>query len=250
MRGGTEFQVLLVDDEAEVRRCVRELLASSPGFCVAGEAEGREAALRFLEDRRVDVMFSDIQMDGGTGFELAEAVHRRYPDLLVVFLTGYASFALDGYLYGPVDFLVKPVSRERLEQTLERVRERLSRASGPAQAPRVGIATEGGYRIADPAEIAYLEKDERRVKILWKDGSRDHTGKSMQEMEEILLDYGFFRCHQSYLVPLGDIESIRKESFGRSYRVLLRGVPGGLPLSRQKYYELRDLLRERGVSQI
>lgn len=244
-----EIRIFLVDDEVEIRRSIRDMLSGYGEFQVVGEADGKESALALLARRPAHVVFSDIQMAGGSGFDLAQAVHSRWPEVLVVFLTGYADFALEGYVYGPVDFLVKPVSRQRLEQTLERIHQRLRQR--PETAARIGMPTEGGYRIVDPAEIAYLEKDERRVKINWKDGAFDHTGKSMQELEEILLDCGFFRCHQSYLIPLGDITGIEKEHFGRSYRVRLRGdPPAGLPLSRKKYYELRDLLRQRGIAQL
>lgn len=243
---GTVFKVLLVDDENEIRVSVREMLSSAPGFQVIGEAESKAEALNMLKEHSVEVIFSDIQMEGGSGFELAEAVHRLYPDVLVVFLTGYADFALDGYLYGPVDFLVKPVSRKRLEQTLARIRERLFKKAESMQAPKIGIATDRGYRIVDTEEIACLMKQDRRVKIVWKDGTCDYVGKSMQELDEMLMDYKFFRCHQSCMVPLRDIQGIQKELFGRSYKILLQGGLE-LPLSRQKYYELRSILRERGI---
>lgn len=242
------FQVLLVDDDGDTRRSVRDMLADDPRFRVAGEAGSKAEALDLLRERPADVVFSDIQMEGGSGFELAEAVHREHPEILVVFLTGYANFALDGYLYGPVDFLVKPVRRERLDQTLARVRERLLSRPGPAGSARIGIPTDSGYRIVKAEEIAYLAKDGRRVKIVWKSGGADHVGKTMQELEEMLLDHDFFRCHQSYLIPLADVRGIRKERFGQVYNVLLPGAE--LPLSRKRYYDLRDILKELGIRQL
>ncbi len=249
MDATTQIPVLLVDDEAEIRSAVRELLADYEDFRIVGEAECKSDALALLREHPVSVIFSDIQMEGGSGFELAEMVHRLYPDILVVFLTGYTDFALDGYRYGPVDFLVKPVSRERLEQTLERIRGRLLRERKPESVPRIGLQTGSGYHIVDVRAIAYLEKEDRRVKIFWKDGSSDYVARTMQELEEILLDHDFFRCHQSYLVPLRDIQRIQKESFGRSYKICLSGGLS-LPLSRQKYYMLRDILSERGIQQL
>lgn len=247
MNKDVEIRVLLVDDEAEIRGAVREMLVCHSEFRVVGEADGQAAALALLEKCPVQVVFSDIQMAGGSGFALAEAVHRNYPEVLVVFLTGYANFALDGYTYGPVDFLLKPVSRERFEQTLERIKERLNWRGGRNEPAHIGFQTDEGYRIMSVGEIAYLEKEERKVKIVGKDGSVTRTGRSMQELEEILLDYDFFRCHQSYLVPLGDIQEIRKERIGRAYRVRLHGCDTDLPLSRGKYYELMDMLQEKGL---
>ena len=242
----TEIRILLVDDEPVIRREMRGLLSQTKGFRVAGESSGWEVTLRFLERETVEVIFSDIQMAGGSGFELAERVHRRYPKILVVFLTGYADFALDGYLYGPVDFLMKPVSEPRLRKTLERIRERLSSGDKKNEDLRVGIQTEGGYQIYRIGEIAYLEKDDRKVRIVKKDGSFARTGETLQELEEILTDYGFWRCHQSYLVPLADIEEISQERFGYAYKLRLRGDAPEIPLSRRKYYEMKELLAGRG----
>ncbi len=239
------IRLLLVDDEPQVCAAMGELLTSYPAFRVVGEAHSREEALNLLEKQGAEAVFTDIQMDGGSGFELAEEIHARSPETLVVFLTGYANFALEGYVYGPVDFLVKPVSPERLEQTLARIEARLAQRQRPAEHSRLGLPTEDGYRLVDPEDIGWLEKDARRVKVIWKDGSWVHTGKSMQELEEMFSDYGFFRCHQSYLVPVRNISSIQKESFGRTYQLRLLGGET-LQLSRQKYYELKELLQKQG----
>lgn len=243
--GTNSFKILLVDDEAELRTSIREMLASDPAFQVIGEAESKTEALNILREHSADIVFSDIQMDGGSGFELAEAIHKRHPKTQVVFLTGYANFALDGYLYGPVDFLVKPVRQERLDQTLARIKERLLGSLGWAMSAHIGIPTDSGYRIIKTEEIAYLAKDGRRVRIVWRDGASDYVGKTMQELEEILLDYGFFRCHQSYLIPLHDIQGIQKELFGQAYKVQLQETE--LPLSRKKYYKLKEILQEMGI---
>ncbi|MCI9337169.1 MAG: response regulator transcription factor [Lachnospiraceae bacterium] len=248
MEISADYQVLLVDDDAELCRSMGDMFAKEPQFCVIGKAGSKVEALDMLKEHPVDIVFTDIQMEGGSGFELAEAIHRLYPKIMVVFLTGYAKFALDGYLYGPVDFLVKPVRRERLERTLERIKERLRGDSGKAEPVRIGIPTDAGYRIVETSQIAYLVKEERRVKIVWKDSSCDYTGKAMQELEEILLDYGFFRCHQSCLIPLSDICSIQKELFGRAYKIRLNTAE--LPLSRKKYYVLKELLGKMGICQM
>ena len=250
---GEKIRVILVDDEEETRGYIRDMLLEYPEILVAGEADRVGSALSLLDASPADVLFTDIQMDGGSGFELAEAVHRRYPQVLVVFLTGHADFALDGYSYGPVDFLLKPVGRERLARTLARVRERLALLSGAGKSRpiRIGMQTDGGYKVLDTSEIAYLEKDSHSVRIIGKDGSALHTtGRSMQELETILAEYGFFRCHQSYIIPLRDIQSVDRETFGRSYKIRLRGSDKEFPLSRRKYQDLKEALLENSLPQI
>lgn len=238
-----KIRTLLVDDEPVIRQGIRELLTAYPDFTIIGEADGKSAALELLAQQDTDLILMDIQMPGGSGFELAEAVHAAYPDILFVFLTGHADFALDGYDYAPLDFLVKPVGRERFSMTVQRVLERLQQRKKSA---RVGIQTEDGYRLFEVGKIAYLEKADRKVRIVGKDGSAVFSGEPIQELENIFAEYGFFRCHQSYLAPMGEIVKIQKDTFGRSFRLVL-GSGAELPLSRRKYYDLRDALEEQGI---
>ncbi len=243
----SEIKVLLVDDEAVIRDIMKEILAFYEFVQVKGEAGNKEETMAFLQQNQVDVVFTDIQMEGGSGFELAEEVHRIYPKILVVFLTGHADFALDGYSYGPIDFLLKPVSKERLEQALKRISERLWGEQETHRGKSIGIQTEDGYKIFKVQEIAYFEKEGRKVRIVEKNGVSVKTGESMQELEEICMEYDFFRCHQSYLVPLADIRVIRQDTFGRTFKIGLCDLKTEIPLSRRKYYEIRDILQKRGV---
>ncbi len=236
------IRVLLVDDEALVREDLRARLAAYPDIQVVGDAGCYQAAMELLQRADVDLVFTDIQMADGSGFQLSRAIQKRRPELPIIFLTGHAGLALEGYEYRPLDFLVKPVRRERLEQALAYARERLQAA--PAAEVSVALRTESGLRLFRPSEIAYVEKTLHKVRILCRDGREFSSAVSLQEVADALETHGFYRCHQSYLISLREIAGIRRDPFGRSYLISLRSCESEIPLSRRKYHELLALLNE------
>lgn len=102
-----------------------------------------------------------------------------------------------------------PMECIRINQPrLRCIRERFFLLPESQKSINIGIQTEEGYQLFSIHEIAYLEKENRKVKIVGKNGSCVKSGESMQVFEEFFLEYGFFRCHQSYLIPLMDIQKI------------------------------------------
>ena len=235
------IRVLLVDDEPAILTDLESRLAQYPNFCVVGTAGGCQEAVEMLERVEADLVFTDIQMADGTGFGLARMIQRRWPGLLVVFLTGFSDFAVEGYEYQPLDFLVKPVGTERLERALAYA---LKRLQAPAtEEITVGICTENGFRMFHPSEISYAEKVGRRVRVLCRDGGEFWVTDTLSKLEDLLEDYSFYRCHQSYLVSLGDVIGIQREQFGRSYCISLRSSDAEIPLSRRNYPAMLDRLK-------
>ncbi|MBQ6117121.1 MAG: response regulator transcription factor [Oscillospiraceae bacterium] len=243
-----KIRILLVDDEPVVRENIRHMLCAFDNVEIVGEADGITRAVELLKTTRTDAVISDIQMGDGTGFDLATAIHRLNPHMPVAFLTGFAQFALAGYDYGPVDFLVKPVTHERLAQTVQRIADRLYPEEIGKRDVFVGIQSDQGYEIINVRKILYLEKDQRKVKIVMSDGSFLRSSQSMQDLEEILSEYNFIRCHQSYIVSLSAVESLHKDSFGRSYWLTLCDSGTSIPLSRRKFAEIKDMFQQRGIN--
>jgi len=109
------MQALLVDDERLARSELRRLLAAHPDVVVAGEARNADEAEARLGELAIDLLFLDIQMPGGTGFDLLERLE-RVP--LVVFTTAYDEFAVRAFEVNAFDYLLKPIRPERLARTL------------------------------------------------------------------------------------------------------------------------------------
>nr|WP_267917745.1 LytTR family DNA-binding domain-containing protein [Lederbergia citrisecunda] len=241
-----EINVLLVDDD---QTCIESLKTSLRSFSfinIVGEVNNAFDAICFLQKNGVDLIFLDIEMDETNGLELANHLKSTHPDILVIFVTGHPGFALKSFEVHPVDYLTKPINMLRLEKALEKVKE-IKNPHTPKFDQKIGIKVSGGIRIVNVNDILFLEKRGRKVFIECDEGDSFDCSESMQTLEMIFSQYGFFRSHQSFLVAIDKIKAIYPDSFTRSYLIEMNHNEMKLPLSRNKYQELKDLLYSKGV---
>ncbi len=234
--------VLVVDDQPVAAENSIEAIRTYVPVDQILYAQSAAGARALMEKRRLSLVFLDIDMPDTSGFGLAAYMEEAHKGLPYVFLTGYADFAAESYDYAPVDFLTKPVDLKRLGRTFEKLKERSMLPAGGKVAVRSGQ----DYVLIAPKEIRHICKEKRKIWIYMKDSGRYQVSASMDELERIFEDYGLFRCHQSFLVPLGDIEKVTASSFGQTYEAVLldRTV---LPVSRSKYARLREELEAMGI---
>ncbi len=177
------YQVLLVDDEYYVRKGLLRRFDPVQGddFRVIAEAENGEEALAMIKKHAIQLVITDIRMPVMDGLELTSRIHREYPDLLVVILTGYPDFeyAQKALRYGAFDYLVKPVSEEALESLLTRVRTRLSEK----------------YELPEEEGLARSGEECVRMAIRYM---REHYMENI-DISVLAADLGF---HSSYLTRL------------------------------------------------
>lgn len=121
------FHTLIVDDERLARENLRGLLAAHEKIVVVGEARNSEEARRMIVAHRPDLVFLDIQMPGGSGFDLLEQLEFPPP---IIFVTAFDNYAIRGFEVNALDYLLKPVEPERLAQAIERVGRRDPEAYG------------------------------------------------------------------------------------------------------------------------
>ncbi len=118
------LNLLLVDDDSGSRKIIEQALELFPEVSVVGSVESGMEAISFIRKNPVDLVFLDIEMEEMNGFEVAAYLHSHYPNIQYVFVTGHSDFALEGYNYQPLSFLVKPISVSRLEQVLNLAAEK------------------------------------------------------------------------------------------------------------------------------
>lgn len=168
-----ELRVLLVDDD---RACLDGLISTLDAFSyvsVSGTAKSGGEAASILRRMTVDLVFLDIEMANGNGFELARHIRNAYPQIMIVFLTGHVDFALDGYEYKPLDFLIKPVNPLRLERVLLQAKKQLEDSEPPVESSvRIGIPVDGGLEIIEVNHLLYIEKEGR---------NQEHPSGSLQK---------------------------------------------------------------------
>ena len=247
---------VVIDDEKPARDRVKRLLDAHPDFELAGEAADANAAVRLIDETGADLCFLDVQMPEGTGFDVLQRV-RHVPH--VIFVTAYDRYAVPAFEVRSIDYLLKPVGRERFAQALERAREQLDGAGsarrildelgalrqlvgeGPAAAVprpgRVSARSGSGILLLDPDEIIWFEAADALVFARTAAG-RFAVDRTLSELER-QLDGRFFRAHRSCLVNLGRIAEIRPADAG-AYTIVCPGA-GAVPLSRRRARRLREM---------
>jgi two-component system response regulator AlgR len=157
------LKVLIVDDEELARVRLRGLVADNPEprARVVGEAANAAQALVCLAERDCDVVLLDIQMPGRDGMQLAAELRAMAQPPAIVFVTAHAEHALRAFELDAIDYLTKPVKRERLQAALQRVAQRLSRPPAPppaeaGEAPVIIVSDRGRIVRVPVAEVLYL----------------------------------------------------------------------------------------------
>jgi len=225
------LRAYVVDDEAGVLKQVVQSLKSTGRVDVVGTATSPETALIEIPERQVDALFLDIHMPEMTGFELLQ---RLTSSPLVVFVTAFDHHALQAFEAAAVDYLLKPVKRERVERTLERlesrradpdaagvqaVLERLARhyheARAPAYADRISVDLgQQRTQLVETAKITHFVAQGKGTIAVTASGSH-LVDRALGELEERLDPRQFVRIHRSAIVNLAWVGEVRPDLGGR-----------------------------------
>ena len=241
------LRVLVVDDEepalAEMRFRLEEM--DEPTFSQLDVASTAGEALRALRANRYDVVFLDIQMPGLSGLELAEVVADLPHRPAIVFVTAYEEHAVRAFEVGASDYLLKPLSPERLRRTLDRVRGATPPEPPPGTAApildRLPVELAGRTVLVDLPEIRFAEARGDLVSVK----THDHayaTRFSLSELERRLPNPPFLRIHRAFIVNLRRVVEIRPY-FNGAYLLKADDDAGTeLTVSRGHARDLRTLL--------
>ena len=246
------MKILIVDDEAPARRRLRSQLRQLGHDTIVGEAKDGRLAQAAIEELRPDVVFLDIQLPHLDGLEVA-ASSGTVP--AVVFVTAYDEFALRAFEIGAVDYLLKPVSLDRLARTLTRLQTALD-VPNPAVADVVGTlssrdAIPPAARIVCPGQDRLRIFDARTIGRFWAsdkytmfraDGVEQMTDDSLVALEGRLEPFGFVRVHRAELVNLALARGLRR---GRDGTVVELADGQVAPVSRRRVAAVRAQLAAR-----
>lgn len=236
------IRTLILDDDANSRRAACTELAEFSEIEIVGRFSHSAELFDFLENHSAQLIFLDIELDEEMGFSVAQRLRLNYPDILIVFLTGHATYAIDGYDFQPVNFLTKPINKLKLEQTITEVHHRLNQQSGQKSA-KLMFHLQKGYRIIDVRDICYIERLNRKNYLHTPSEIICIAGYTMSELEEMLEQHGFFLCHQSFLISLYRVQSVR-DIKRQLYEAEIQDCPKPVPISRNCYVELMKRLQD------
>jgi two-component system LytT family response regulator len=218
------MKTMIVDDEPLARRELRRLLAEFPWVEIVGEADGVDAARERIEELAPALLFLDVQMPGGSGFDLLARLE-HLPQ--VIFTTAHDQHAVRAFEVNALDYLLKPIEPERLAAALSRVeREDNGRASraGP-EAPLEKLFVRDGPRcwFVPLREVSLLTAEGNYVRLLWG-RSQPLLGRSLVTLEQRLDSKRFFRANRRQIINVDFIEGVDLGVAGRLH-VQLRGGP-------------------------
>ena len=205
------LRIAICDDETDARDALRiqleQVLIEETEEIVYEFSSGVNAA-SWLEKHpgEIDLLFLDVEMKGLSGMDTAEKIRTFNNDLIIVFVTGYSDYVFDGYRVGALDYLMKPVSIERLMNLFHRVRAKLTREESQTFTIK-NIDGTWRFKLCD---ILYFYSDRRKVTLVTPNGKYPFYAK-LDEIEARLASH-FVRIHQRYLINPAAVDYLRNDS--------------------------------------
>ena len=238
----SHVNVLIVDDEAHARSRVRQLLENRDSLSITGEAKDGFEAVEMINQCHPDVIFLDVQMPGRDGFEVIRHLGDYIP--AIVFVTAFDEYAIKAFDCNAIDYVLKPIDRQRFDEAVDRVFERVQQRkkidsgsvsdsilkdSNIAQAglidssasknQRLLVKTQGIYRIIEVSQLLWIEAADKYVRLHTQDQvfTCRHT---MRELESKLDPSSFVRIHRSSIVNIEAIAEIQPHFHG-DFKIVL-----------------------------
>lgn len=236
------MKLLIVDDEPLARARLRALLADLPGVDVVGEAVNGREAVEKASSLRPDAVLLDIAMPVMDGMEAARHLGGLDGAPAIIFCTAYDEHALAAFEAAAVDYLVKPVRRERLQEALRRADRVAPAAQAAPSDARTHLCARlrGSLRMIPLEEVRYLQAEEKYVVVHHARGE-DLIEESLKSLEAEFGDR-FLRIHRNCLIARDALVELRRDPDGH-VRAVLRGQEALLEVSRRCVPVLREKLR-------
>lgn len=245
-------RALIAEDEPALRAEVSQALATLwPELVVCAVVGDGLEAVRVLEEQRPEVLFLDVAMPGMDGLEVARRASGRAH---VVFITAYGEHAVPAFEEGAIDFLLKPLSTERLRRTVARLRARVGerpavlepllaelRQTLEKRRPLRWISVLEGreLRFVTTEEILFFRSDHKYTAAVTRE--REHlVSRPLKQLVDELDPETFWRVHRSYVVNLCAVLSVRRQ-LGAGLEIVLRGHPERIPVSQPYAHRFRQM---------
>lgn len=242
------YKVILIDDELLARQLVRSMLAAHKELEIVAECSDGFEGFKAIQQHKPDLIFLDIQMPRLNGFELLELLDER-PS--VIFITAFDEYALKAFEAHAIDYLLKPVVKERFEKALAKWLQQVQVAKPDNVTPllenniydgyqhRVVVKDNGLIRIIPAQDIHYIEADDDYVRIVTQAGT--YLKKStLAHIEQSLDPQQFVRVHRSYLVPVNQL--LRIEPYEKESHIALLQCGAKVTVSKTGMAKLKALL--------
>ena len=218
------IRAVIIDDEQESRNAISNILKNfCDGVTVVGQAENVNGGVKVISEEKPDVIFLDIQMPDGTGFDLLERTKGQ--NYQVIFVTAYDRFALKAIKFSALDYLLKPVDPQQLIDAVNKIKEpgldvesithkiqTLLRNKNGFE--RITLPTFEGFRFINIKDIIRCEADNNYTNFYLNSGEKILVTKTLKEYDDTLSGLDFVRVHQSHLVNIKFVDRYIKGDGG------------------------------------
>jgi two-component system response regulator AlgR len=247
------MRVLIVDDEKLARDRLRELLNDIGGYTVVGEAMNGTEAVEKSTELNPDVLLMDIRMPGMDGLEAAMHIMGMENPPAVIFTTAYDQHALDAFDVNAVDYLLKPIRKDRLAKALSKAQKLTMKQMAEIKQARpepmvrthISVHLRGNIRLVPVPDILYFLADSKYVVV--RTPTEEHLIEDSLVNLEKEFGESFLRIHRNALVYTGAIKGIEKNSSG-TWQINLKGYDKKLDVSRRHTAQVRRWARNRPMS--
>lgn len=225
MHAVKKIRTVIVDDELRARETIKEMLGIyCPNIEVVGEGIDVLSGLQTIKKLTPDLVFLDIKMPDGTGFDLLKRIDKK--EFALIFLTAFDEYAIKAFKFSAIDYLLKPLDPDELITAVKRVEENLITPysqiahlldnvnSIKRESKKIVLKTAESIYLVNVNEIIRCEATGNYTQFFLKDQKPVLVSKTLKDYDEILSDFGFFRVHQSHLVNLKHIIRLDKADGG------------------------------------
>lgn len=245
------MRTVIIDDEAKARLSTRRLLELyCPDVAILGEAMGVQSGIQLIEKQEPDLLFLDIKMKDGSGFQLLD--HFDEINFQVVFVTAFDEFAIKAFHYNAIHYLQKPIIASEMVASVRKASQADSKPSAETwrklnndintrKLDKLALPSHTGFHMVAPHEILRCRADNYYTEFHLNDGRKLIVSKTLKFYEAILQEKGFVRVHQSHLINLDRVVEYRKHHGGMV--VLMGGEE--IPVSGSKKALLFEQLNYR-----
>ncbi len=244
------IKAIIIEDEFDLRELNRRLIQNNfNNIEVVGEADSVEGGIELIQKEKPDLVLMDIEIKGGTGFNILQRV-KPYSFKLVV-ITAFNQFAIKAIKFSAIDYILKPVNESEFVSAIENALKFIEPShmeqqmanfidlyEKKVQAKKIILRTSEAVHVIDISEIEYCKSDNSYTTFFLSAGEKIMVSKPMKEYEEILVECSFFRPHQSFLINLNAVKRIDKTDGG--FVVLKNGSE--IPISSRRKQMINDML--------
>ena len=244
---------VLIDDDKHLRQGLTALLERYTNeIQIIGEAESVKTGVVVLEKLKPQVIFLDIHLSDGTGFDILEQLKGKI-NAHIVFITAHEQYALKAFKFSALDFILKPVDPEELQNSIMKIKDAIGKTNSFEHIDlllenirkkvdnfkRIALSTSDGIHLFEVADIIRCEANGNYTEFFIKNHKPVLISKTLKEYEEMLTEHGFERIHQSHLINLSYLKSYIKADGG--YVIMADNTK--ISIAQSKKERLQELIK-------